>query len=64
LDGGADGYLEVFETPSWAEHLRRHRRATLADEPLERELSRWREPLDEAAALHLVAVGLPPRRTS
>ena len=57
-------YLEVFETRSWGEHLRQHRRATLADEPLERELSRWRESRDEAPALHLVAVPLPPRRTS
>jgi quinol monooxygenase YgiN len=57
-------YLEIFETRSWSEHLRQHSRATLADEPLERELNRWRESRDQAGALHLVAVPLPSRRTS
>jgi MFS family permease/quinol monooxygenase YgiN len=57
-------YLEVFETRSWGEHLRQHARVTLADEPLEREVGRWREVRDEAAALHLVAVPLPSPRTS
>jgi quinol monooxygenase YgiN len=61
-------FVEVFETRSWGEHLRQHARSTLADEPAERALARWRVDRDEAAALHLVAVPLtgrlPPLRTS
>jgi MFS family permease len=53
-------YVEIFETRSWNEHLRQHARSTLADQPLERELARWRVERDEAAARHLVAVPLSP----
>jgi MFS family permease len=54
--GHADRYAEIFETRSWDEHLRQHARSTLADEPIERELARWRVERDEEAARHLVAV--------
>jgi MFS family permease len=52
----AGRFAEIFETRSWDEHMRQHARATLADEPIEREISRWRVERDEAAARHLVAV--------
>jgi MFS family permease/quinol monooxygenase YgiN len=54
-------FVEVFETRSWGEHLRQHARSTLADEPTERALARWRVERDEAAAQHLVAVPLTAR---
>jgi MFS family permease len=49
----ADVFLEMFEVPSWAEHLRQHERFTHADSALEQEIRRYVQ--DEPTIRHLIS---------
>jgi quinol monooxygenase YgiN len=48
-------YLEVFTVGSWAEHLRQHERATMADRAVEEQVQRLAS--GPPTVQHLVSVG-------
>ncbi len=48
-------YVETFEVASWAEHLRQHERATVADQEVEARALVYQEPGTEPIVAHLIA---------
>jgi MFS family permease len=48
-------YVETFEVASWAEHLRQHERATIADQAVEARALAYQEPGTEPIVTHLVS---------
>jgi MFS family permease len=51
--------VEWFMVESWAEHLRQHKRVTLADADLQRELLRYHINNESPVVEHFVALGVP-----
>jgi quinol monooxygenase YgiN len=52
-------FLESFVVESWAEHLRQHERATMADREVEEGAKRFLADSEQPIIAHLVAARLP-----
>ncbi|MBL8965042.1 MAG: MFS transporter [Phycisphaerae bacterium] len=52
-------WLEVFMVESWAEHLRQHARATIADRKIQVRAKRFHVGPDKPRVSHFVAVDVP-----
>lgn len=52
-------FLETFESPSWAEHMRQHERVTIADREIEERALALQQPETTPVVSHLIATKYP-----
>lgn len=57
-------YVETYEVASWAEHLRQHERATVADQEVESRALACQEPGKSPVVEHLVSARFLSASTS